>query len=286
MNNIIVKCLGGLGNQMFQYSFYRRLQLDGKNVSLDISGFNEYGLHNGFELEQIFGLNINFADVNEVNKIKQAAYKANIIQKIWWKISNSKPIINQQDFGYHSCYVNFPKSAYFDGYWQSEKYIGNNADIIRKEFSFPPVDEQNEPYAKQIRHTNGVSIHVRMGDYVDHPIHGGICTLDYYQQAINIIKTKLINPQFFVFSDDMNWCEVNLKLKNAIYIKGNKGENSYRDMQLMSMCKHNIIANSSFSWWGAWLNNSSDKIVIAPAKWFNDPKINARDLIPDEWLKI
>ncbi len=125
-----------------------------------------------------------------------------------------------------------------------------------------------------------------MGDYVNHPIHGGICTMDYYQQAIDIMKSKIVNPKFFIFSNDIEWCHSHLKLADAVYITGNKGENSYRDMQLMSMCKHNIIANSSFSWWGAWLNNNPDKIVIAPAKWFNDPKINTRDLIPDDWIKI
>ena len=286
MSNIIIWCLGGLGNQMFQYAFYRRLQLDGKNVALDISGFNDYDLHYGFELERVFGLNINFADIDEVNKIKQTVSSATIPQKIWWKILNSKPIIHQKYFGYRYGYVNVQKPVYYEGYWQSEKYFRNSADIIRKDFSFPVLDERNEGYAKLIRSCNAVAVHVRMGDYVNHPIHGGICTLDYYQQAIDIIKSKIARPKFFVFSNDIEWCQSHLKLADAIYMTGNNDENSFRDMQLMSICKHNIIANSSFSWWGAWLNNNPDKTVIAPQKWFNNPKINTKDLIPSGWLKI
>ena len=285
MNNIIVKCLGGLGNQMFQYAFYRCLRLDGRSVVLDISEFDSYELHNGFELERIFGIRINLANANEVNKIKQMVSDANILQKIWWKIANSKPIIHQESFAYSSRYKSFERSRYLEGYWQSEKYFDKYADVIRHEFNFPELDYKNTLLAEQICDSNSVSIHVRRGDYVNHPIHGGICTLDYYQQAIDIITTKLINPKFFVFSN-INWCKVNLNLENAVYITGNYGKDSYKDMQLMSMCKHNIIANSSFSWWGAWLNNNQDKIVIAPQKWFNDPKINTKDLIPDRWHKI
>jgi hypothetical protein len=282
----IIWCLGGLGNQMFQYAFYRRLQLDGKNVALDISGFNDYALHYGFELERVFGLRINLANFDEVNKIKQMVSGAAVFQKIWWKISNSKPIIHQKYFGYHYGYVNVQESVYYEGYWQSEKYFGDRADIIRKDFSFPVLDNRNEVYAELIRNCNAVAIHIRMGDYVSHPLHGGISTLDYYQQAVDIIKAKVLNPHFFIFSNDISWCKINLNLENAVYITGNEGENSYKDMQLMSMCKHNIIANSSFSWWSAWLNNSQDKIVIAPKKWFNDSKINTKDLIPDGWHKI
>lgn len=282
----IIWCLGGLGNQMFQYAFYRRLQLDGKDVALDISGFNGYELHNGFEIRNIFGVDVNVADISVVNEIKLKISHATIIQKIIWKIFSSRPILVQKKFNFQKEYLNFRKTKYLDGYWQSEKYFGVHSDTIRNDFKFPLLDIKNKDYADKILQSEAISIHIRMGDYVNHPLHGGICTLDYYHKAIDLIKSKVINPKFFVFSNDIEWCENNLDLLDANYITGNDGENSFRDMQLMSICKHNIIANSSFSWWGAWLNSNPDKIVIAPNKWFNDPTINTKDLLPDSWIQI
>lgn len=282
----IVWCLGGLGNQMFQYAFYRRLQLDGKDVALDISGFNGYELHNGFEIRNIFGIDVTMADISVVNEIKLKILHATFIQKIIWKIFSSCPIMMQKKFNFHEEYLNFRKPKYLEGYWQSEKYFAAYSEIIRNDFKFPKLDAQNKEYADKIQHTESVSIHIRMGDYINHPLHGGICTIEYYQRAIDFIKAKLDKPIFFIFSNDVEWCKNNLQLENAIYVTGNDGQNSYRDMQLMSMCKHNIIANSSFSWWGAWLNNNPDKVVIAPSRWFNDPTINTKDLLPDSWIQI
>jgi hypothetical protein len=271
---------------MFQYALYRRLHLDGKDVALDISAFDNYELHNGFEVGRIFGFNLNIADISVVNGIKLKVFHATIIQKIIWKIFSSRPIIVQNKFDFHDEYLSFRKPKYLEGYWQTEKYFGIHSDTIRNDFKFPQLDLLNKEYADKIQHAESVSVHIRMGDYINHPLHGGICTLEYYENAIALIKVKVENPLFFIFSNDIEWCKNNLKLDNAIYITGNDGENSFRDMQLMSMCKHNIIANSSFSWWGAWLNNNSDKIVIAPSKWFNDPTINTKDLIPDSWIQI
>lgn len=283
----IVWCSGGLGNQMFQYAFYRSLQLGGKNVALDISGFDGYELHNGFELDKVFSIKINLADKMLVNDIKQKISQVNLLKRIWWKIFvNSRLGIEQKDFGYSSKFNNLQGLKYLKGYWQSEKYFDKFAAIIRDDFTFSVLNEINQPIAEYILKANSISIHVRMGDYVNHPLHGGVCTIDYYQRAIDFIKSEVEDPMFFVFSNDVEWCKKNLQLENTIYVTGNDGENSYRDMQLMSMCKHNIIANSSFSWWGAWLNNNSDKIVIAPEKWFNDENINTCDLLPESWMKI
>lgn len=275
----IVWCLGGLGNQMFQYAFYRRLQLDGKDVALDISGFRNYSLHNGFELTNIFNVSINIADES-----------ANF-RRVWSKICRKLrlPTQNiQRDFNYDFKFCKFAnnKTRYLQGYWHSEKYFGAYANIIRDDFRFLDMDNDNKLYAAQIQQTDAVSLHIRMGDYVNHPLHGGICTLEYYQQAIDLIKVKVASPVFFVFSNNIEWCKQNLDITNVVYVTGNTGKDSYRDMQLMSLCKHNIIANSSFSWWGAWLNNNPDKVVIAPLKWFNDESISTCDLLPESWVKI
>lgn len=283
----IIWCSGGLGNQMFQYAFYRRLQLDGKSVTLDISGFNDYGLHNGFELDKIFPVKINLADEVRVNNIKQKISHLSLLKKIWWKVfTNFRPVIVQKNFGYSSRLSNLQGLKYLEGYWQSEKYFGTHSDTIRNDFKFPLLDIKNKDYADKISQVEAVSIHIRMGDYVNHPLHGGICTLEYYKKALSLIEEKVESPLFFIFSNDIEWCQNNLKLDKAIYVTGNEGKNSFRDMQLMSMCKHNIIANSSFSWWGAWLNNNPDKVVVAPSKWFNDKTINTKDLLPDSWIQI
>lgn len=283
----IIWCLGGLGNQMFQYAFYRRLQLGGKDVVLDLSPFENYVLHNGFELTKIFGISVNAADVNEVIAFKQKASSANVLKRICWKIFvNTSLIIVQKHFEYNQKFATMGGNKYLEGYWQSEKYFGDYSDIIRSDFIFPELDNKNQLLASEIRSSYSISLHVRMGDYVNHPLHGGICTLEYYKKAIKIIKENVKTPVFFIFSNDIEWCRSNLDIEKVVYVSGNDGENSYRDMQLMSLCKHNIIANSSFSWWGAWLNNNLKKMVIAPKKWFNDSTINVSDLLPDEWIRI
>ena len=147
---------------------------------------------------------------------------------------------------------------------------------------------QNADIAEKISQVNAVSLHVRRGDYISDKKNAfiGVCTLDYYKTAIEKIKTQVDNPVFFVYSDDINWVKNNLVIdKTAVFVNHNRGQESYNDMHLMSLCKHNIIANSSFSWWGAWLNTSPDKIVIAPKQWFANMQ-DTSDLLPDNWLKM
>ena len=178
------------------------------------------------------------------------------------------------------------------GYWQSPKYFNSIETLIRKEFTFQkPLDSKNLEILNLIKNTISVSIHIRRTDFQiinSNDIHG-FCSLEYYDEAINYIHTNVLMSKFFIFSDDINWAKENLKVPmNSYFVSGNTGEKSYIDMQLMSNCNHNIIANSSFSWWGAWLNSNPKKIVIAPKKWFSDEKMNAQtdDLIPAEWIRM
>lgn len=152
-----------------------------------------------------------------------------------------------------------------------------------------PLSGENKIISDEIRKTNSVSLHIRRGDYITSKITNkfhGTCCLGYYKKAMKLINKKVKNPKYFVFSDDIYWVKKNLEIKNAFYVDDNVGDKSYIDMQLMSMCKHNIIANSSFSWWAAWLNNNPNKIVIAPKKWFNDPGMDTTDLISEEWIRF
>lgn len=287
---IIVKVIGGLGNQMFQYAFYRSLKSKYSDVKLDISAFETYDLHNGYELNKVFNVKEDIASENEINNLLELPSSRGPLYKLRKKIfKKEKKYFMQKDFGYKLDFLK-TDNIYLDGYWQSEKYFSDSEDKILSEFTFKKkLINKNKDIAELINSCNSVSIHIRRGDYITNPealkVHGGICDLEYYKNSIDIINKKVKNPRFFIFSDDMNWVKNNLYLENASYIDWNKNGDSYIDMQLMSLCKYNVIANSTFSWWGAWLNLNENKIVIAPKKWFNT-NANTTDLIPESWIKI
>lgn len=283
---IIIKLIGGLGNQMFQYAFYKSLQSKGVNVYADLSDFKEYPLHNGYELERIFNLS-----VKTPGKFLLDLFRPNQSKWIFRKLKrilNLKKTyrVEENEFRFDPSFLN-NTNHYYDGYWQNEGYFLNIADKIKHDFKFPePEGIENQTAMQQIKSVESVALHVRRGDYLKDPLLGNICNLAYYEQAISIINSKVKDARFFVFSDDIPWCRQNLKLENVTYIDWNKGSNSYIDMQLMSTCKHNIIANSSFSWWGAWLNNRIDKVIIAPKKWVNNLSADDTDICPKNWIKL
>jgi hypothetical protein len=177
--------------------------------------------------------------------------------------------------------------VYLAGCWQSERYFKDIEDVIRREFTVKiKPDANNERTTALINSVNAVSLHIRRDDYVTNQRHG-TCALAYYQQAVEIISRKVSSPYFFVFCDDILWAKENLKLKYpTVFISHNDAAKDFEDLRLMTQCSHHITANSTFSWWGAWLNKKYDKIVIAPGKWFNDEGINTKDLIPEGWIRI
>lgn len=284
----IVNLKGGLGNQMFQYALYRHLIEKNEAAKLDISAYKEWVIHNGYELEKVFKVKPELASKREARLCRQCLYN----------YMNKKDCISEfkyypeKQFNYDSNVFNMNGNIYYDGYWQTEKYFKDIENMIRNDFVFKDkLDLKNFKIALKIVSGNSISIHVRRGDYVrikdTARLHGGICTINYYMRAVKMMSRKVPQPVFYVFSDDSEWAKDNLKLDfETAYVDWNKGKDSYRDMQLMSLCKHNIIANSTFSWWAAWLNKNQNKRVIAPAKWFNDPEINTSDLIPQNWVKI
>jgi hypothetical protein len=181
--------------------------------------------------------------------------------------------------------------VYFSGYWQTELYFEEIESVIKKTFEFNKklISIKNIETIKEINKVQSVSLHVRRGDYVSDPgaklVHGGICTIYYYKRAIQTIQSIVKgNIFFYIFTDDIEWVKNNLISNKMIIVDWNRGDESWQDMMLMSRCKHNIIANSSFSWWGAWLNTNKEKIVIAPEKWFNT--MPAFDIIPENWIRI
>lgn len=288
----IVRISAGLGNQMFQYAFFRALQTKHPETKMDISEFKYRKHHYGYELEKLFAIIPTYADRKECDAM--ADLSKDIFSEFRRKILKIKRKTKAEfiDEG-KLTYMFHPEllekeNAYFQGFWQTEKYFASVQDKIRQELSFKiALDEKNQSIADEIAAVNAVSIHVRRGDYIKERRYqniGSVCSDKYYQSAIEHMQSKLKEVKYYVFSDDIDWVKSNLRLKNARYIAHNTAENSFRDMQLMSLCKHNIIANSSFSWWGAWLNSNPSKIVIAPNIWFRDTEMP--DIVPESWIRI
>jgi hypothetical protein len=200
-------------------------------------------------------------------------------------------VYKEPHFHYDAHFSSASSNTYLIGYWQSEKYFAKHAQQIRDDFRFKyPLSGQNEYWSQLIQGANAVSLHVRRSDMVNNPevvkTHGS-CDLEYYTSAAQRVAQGLENPVFFIFSDEPDWCKANLKLEHTThYIDNNTGADAYRDVQLMSFCRHHVIANSSFSWWGAWLNPRNDKKVIAPKRWFADNSKDTGDLIPSGWERI
>lgn len=292
---IISQIIGGLGNQMFQYAVGRALSLkNGTTLKLDISGFENYGLHQGFELQRVFNCPFEIASKTDVRLVLDWQFPAIVRRIVSRKPFSSlfrKRFVAEPHFYYWPGINNLTeKDNYLSGYWQSEKYFCDVASQIRADFSFQlPMENTNTELVREISQVNAVSLHVRRGDYANNPKTAathGLCSLDYYRAAIRYVSERVQQPVFFVFSDDISWVKSNLQIDFPHqYVAHNHGAESYNDMRLMSLCQHHIIANSSFSWWGAWLNSSVDKIVIAPKRWFAN-QTDVRDLLPQDWVKL
>lgn len=285
---------GGLGNQMFQYSVARSISLSRREpLELDSSSYQKHKMHQGFELFDVFDLPAKLAQKESVNSL--LSWRSNrVVRKILKRPVASrfrgKHFIIEPHFHYWGGIHNVPSNCYLEGYWQSENYFMDFEKEIRKDFEFKKLPlGQNSLVSEQIQAVNSVSLHVRRGDYISNikasAMHS-VCSLAYYQSAIEYVVEKLEQPTFFIFSDDIEWVKNNLRIDFPChYIGHNQGKESYNDMRLMSLCRHNIIANSSFSWWGAWLNANQDKIVVAPEKWF-EKSTNIQNLIPNGWTSI
>lgn len=291
---IVSQIIGGLGNQMFQYAAGRVLSLErGHSLRLDISGFGRYGLHQGFELQRVFNCPVEIATEADVRGLLGWQFSPGIrrvLSRPGMAAFRRAGFVVEPHFHFWRGIRNVPSDCYLVGYWQSEKYWLEQAAQIRADFSFSStLKDRNAEVAGQINQVNGVSVHVRRGDYANNPRTNaahGLCSPEYYQTAIQCIAGRVDYPHFFVFSDDVEWTREHLKLSFPCqYVDHNHGAESYNDMRLMSLCRYHIIANSSFSWWGAWLDAKPGKIVIAPKRWFADER-DTTDLIPGEWIVL
>jgi hypothetical protein len=284
-----VNIYGGLGNQMFQYAFGKSLAISKKaDLSIDSSIFDNYELRN-FQLDK-FNVDYKRLPVNKMsvynisNKYKLHTLKIldkylRVIPKMFFE----KKLWVFDDSVFNS------ESFLFVGYWQSFKYFENIRDVLLKEFTLRySLETTNLDVLYRIQSSNSVSLHIRRGDYVvkKSKQQSDVCPIGYYEEAIKIINNKIINPCFFIFSDDIEWVKLNLNVEflNCEFVYDN-GNNPECDLELMKNCQNNIIANSTFSWWGAWLNNNIDKTVIVPKIWMYGLPVS-KDLVPTDWIII
>jgi hypothetical protein len=290
---IIVRLIGGLGNQMFQYAAGRalafRLQV---KLKLDVLDFPLYK-RRSYSLS-VFDLEESFATEKEVARLKfgrTSWFKKFHVRKGGKEALPAASYIREKHYHFDPDILELPDGVYLDGYWQSEAYFREIEDIVRQDFTIriPPSDE-NRRLAERIRSVESVSLHIRRGDYVSDPTtnaYHGVLDPEYYQRAMDLIRSRVADAHFFVFSDDPDWAKTNLPDRNSLMVVNiNREACAYEDFRLMSFCKNHIIANSSFSWWGAWLSQNQEKIVIAPRRWFQDLSVKTTDLIPTSWLRI
>ena len=288
----IINIIGGLGNQMFQYALaivLRQKNLE-ESVFIDISHFHGYHLHSGFELQRVFDIQLPIAKRKYLMRLTYYIPQY-FFSRFFRRILPQKKTeyIEQSAYQYDEKVFSVHGNCYFEGYWQSPKYFEAYRSVIINTFRFPTfIDFDNMAAEKQMKTENSVALHVRRGDYVESVNYARICTLDYYRKAIETVVKKIRSPRFFIFSNDIDWCKNNIvpmiQKYEVSFIDFNTGKNSYRDMHLMSLARCCIVANSSFSWWGAWLNERNDKIVIAPSRWVNGS--DSKDIYPSDWLLI
>jgi hypothetical protein len=300
----IIKILGGLGNQMFQYSFFKYLLNNNIPAKIDISDFEKYGLHNGLELDKIFNVlkPEYIATTTEISLCKdiQPLFK---LRKLFGNLflNNKSALIRKShwiepNFCHYYNVIIETDADYLEGYWQNENYLNPIRELLIKDFQWNSIDYRNLQLVNSLINENSVSLHVRRLDSTKSfrqlfyllklKMVWRIADKNYYQNAIEYINEHVENPKFYIFTDNVEWVKTNLSIStNFELVDWNRKDKSNEDLFLMSKCKHNIISMSSFSWWGAWLNNYEQKIVVAPKKWalrFN----KSNEIIPPTWKRL
>jgi hypothetical protein len=292
---IIIQLQGGLGNQMFQYAFARLLAKNNNcTLKLDKSLFDTSLNGVGFTIRSfelgIFKNTYLQASTSEIKSLKQSCFYYKILKILGWYKSK---IYLETSLDYHPEAILMKPPMYIKGYFQSYKYFENHISFIEEIFAFPiaALDDINKALYSKLQSENTISVHIRRGDYVSNKktqqFHGN-CSLEYYLNAIALLAAKFKVFTLVFFSDDTQWVKEQFQNLpySKIFVDYNTNGNSWIDMLLMSSCCYNIIANSSFSWWAAYLNNNPDKIVIAPKKWYADSERNTNDLIPPQWIRL
>ncbi|MGO4408024.1 alpha-1,2-fucosyltransferase [Bosea sp. RAF48] len=283
---ITTRIIGGLGNQMFQYAAGRALALRNRDsLAIDRQAFADYNVH-AYALD-FFVLEVPDAPAGLAVPLGADSRWTRLLP---WR----RPVrhVVEKGLRFDPAVASQSGNVYLDGYWQSERYFADFADALRRDFQFRHAPSPaNAEFVKRAAADNTVSIHIRRGDYVSNPnalaVHG-TCSPAYYEKAIATLMEECGSDMVgFVFSDDHAWTRENIRLPiEMVHVEGNAADKAYEDMRIMAACRHHVIANSTFSWWGAWLDPRPDARVIAPARWFADPGMDATDLIPARWNRL
>lgn len=281
---IIVKILGGLGNQLFQYAAGKALAQHNKTeLKLDPTGFEGYALRN-FELQH-FKIPYAVASPEEVKQLNAVSSLQRVVSR--FTSYKQTKFYKEPFFHFDENFFKLNNSVYIRGYFQSERYFAPALTIIKQEFA---LKKKQSPalnqFLESVEQEASVSLHVRRGDYkaiTTGDVHG-ILPSEYYQRAMKTLIKREPAAKFYVFSDDPEWAKTQLDIRDATIVSGDYTKSHLEDFHLMQHCRHNIIANSSFSWWAAWLNSNPNKIIIAPKKWFNNGPKDTQDLIPESWM--
>ena len=288
---IVIQICGGLGNQMFQVALGRKLAcVNQAPLKLDLTPLRTDPLRS--YACSPFRLDAEFASDRDLNTFAiPLARRMGRIGTVFSTFFPGKNVVREKAFPFDPEILKVKSPAYLIGYWQTERYFADIADTIRADFQLvEPFTADRHDLLNQIQASTAVSVHVRRGDYVTNPsaavVHG-TCSPHWYAQAMTRMAERVANPKFFVFSDDADWARDNLPNPDGtVFVRQQADGRDHQDMHLMANCRHHIIANSSFSWWGAWLNPRQDKQVIAPAKWFNQSANDTCDLIPEGWEQL
>lgn len=293
MNKVVI--FGGLGNQMFQFALAISMDSLGIPTKISVNDFIFQEHYQGFELIKAFDIPVCFDDrfrVIYVSKLlrpifvkSKLSFLSHVAKKVLYK--QNKVYLEKNEFDFDTSIYSL-KDSYLIGGWKSTSYFESQKSLIQEVFNFKkPTDDTNLSVSKKIESCNAVAVHIRRGNYSDPDLNQNRILLDesdYYEKAFNYIRKQVESPKFFIFSDDPDWVRLNCNKEDCFVISHNTGAKSYLDMYLMSRCKHFIIANSSFSWWPAWLSNNPEKIVVSPDSWESmDPK---KSILEKDWKVI
>ena len=273
---VIANIIGGLGNQMFQYAAsYALAKKNGLELKVDLDDYHTFRDRN-FELPYAFDLKFSIASKKDVKNL--IGVHSNIyLRRFLYRVGYRKNMLREKPYVLNKDFFDITNSIYLEGYWQNYNYFDSIKKDIRQQFKFKCLkNEEISFFFQKYKKKNVISMHVRKSDYINNKKNTHLffnLTNNYYLQAVNFFKLKVSNPHFLIFSDDVNWVNNNINLQNTSYEILKPSLSPAKDMALMSLCNHNIIANSTFSWWAAWLNSSVNKIVITPQKWLKkDPQ--------------
>ena len=285
---------GGLGNQLFQYATYLYLKTRHKNIKVipDLYAYRYDAYHYGFEVQKIFDVDFKKQiEATEKFRLEHPSPQSELrrIARIcWFKVRGYKTIYGKEISSTKALdnMVLQQSQTLLAGYWGKPYIVEDIATELLKLFDNSKLlGKECEAILNKIRNRTSVSLHIRRGDYLNIPRYDVFNGLDYHKRAINYFRERFDSPVFLLFSNDPEWVKENLGLQSdSIVVACNQGEYSYRDMLMMARCNHNIIVNSTFSWWGAWLNNNPNKVVVCPKQWLKDRPSSV--MVPDSWMQL